>query len=67
MSKRTYVWRDGALVEITPGSMVQQTNVPSTGDFRDRLHSCGSWDDVREQHMTDSNRTERAYNKERGK
>lgn len=66
MVKRTYVVRDGELIEVTPGDVGKRTNVPSTGEFRDRMHSCGVWDEVRDQHTTDSNRAERAYNKGRG-
>jgi hypothetical protein len=61
--RRTYVWRDGKLVETTPRS---RTNVASTGEYRDKMHSYYELDEVRQQHMIDSNRAERDYNKKRG-
>jgi hypothetical protein len=64
--RRTYVWRGGKLVEILPHDVAKQVNVPSTGGYRDKMHSYHVLDEVRQQHMIDSNRAERAYNKERG-
>jgi hypothetical protein len=64
--KRTYVYRDGEIVEITQGRVTQRNNVQTFGEDHDRMHSCHVLDEVRQQHMIDSNRAERAYNKERG-
>ena len=61
--RRTYVWRDGELVELKPKV---QANVLSTGEYHDKMHSYYELDEVRQQHMTDSNRAERDYNKKRG-
>jgi hypothetical protein len=40
--------------------------VQTFGKEHDDLHSCHVLDEVRQQHMIDSNRAENAYNKERG-
>ena len=64
--KRTYVVRDGKIVEVTPGDVLTRINVQTTGEYHDWMHSVYDLDDVRSQHMTDSNRAENAYNKERG-
>ena len=64
--KRTYVYRDGKIVEVTPGDVLQRINVQTFGIEHDNLHSCHVLDEVRQQHMTDSNRAENAHNKERG-
>jgi len=63
--KRVYVYRGGKIVEVT-GSLTQRKNVQTTGNYHDLMHSCHDLDDVRSQHMIDSNRAERAHNKERG-
>ena len=64
--RRIYVWRDGKLAEVTPGGVSRRKNVPSTGEYHDWMHSCFVLDEIRQQHMIDSNQAERAYNKERG-
>jgi hypothetical protein len=48
------------MVEGTP---LNRKPVQSTGQYRDNLHACHVMDDLRQQHMTDSNRAENAYNK----
>ncbi|MHC4337394.1 MAG: hypothetical protein ACYSTG_05515 [Planctomycetota bacterium] len=63
--KHTYVYRDGKIVEITKG-VEKRNNVQTFGKEHDDLHSCHVLDEVRQQHMIDSNRAENAYNKERG-
>lgn len=62
--RKIYVWRDGKLIEGLPRQ--RQSNVQSTGDYHDNMHACYVMDDIRQQHMIDSDRAERAYNKERG-
>ena len=62
--KRTYVVRDGKIVEVTKGDVLKRINVQTFGDVHDHLHSCKVLDEVRQQHMTDSNRAENAYNKQ---
>ena len=61
--KRTYVYRDGKMVEVTQGDVLKRINVQTFGDEHDNLHSCFAMDEVRQQHMIDSNRAENAYNK----
>ena len=61
--KRTYVCRDGKIVEVT--RVRERGNVQTFGDEHDKMHSYYDLDDVRAQHMIDSNRAENAYNKER--
>ncbi len=63
--KRTYAYRDGKIVEITKGDVLQRINVQTTGEDHDNLHACYVMDEIRQQHMIDSNRAENAYNKER--
>ena len=62
--KRTYVYRSGKMVEIT--RVKGCVNVQTFGEDHVRMHACHDLDDVRTQHMIDSNRAERAYNKDRG-
>ena len=64
--KRIYVYRHGKIVEVTPGDVLNRSRVQTFGDGHDNLHSCYVMDEVRQQHMIDSNRAETAYNKERG-
>ncbi len=64
-NKRIFVYRDGKIVEITK-NLKERKNLQSTGEYHDNLHACHSMDDIRQQHMTDSNRAENAYNKQRG-
>jgi hypothetical protein len=61
--KRTYVYRDGKIVEVTPGDVSKRINVQTFGKAHDDLHSCHVLDEIRQQHMIDSNRAENAYNK----
>jgi hypothetical protein len=60
------VFRDGKMQTIHKSQLSRRTHVQSTGDYHDNLHACHVMDDLRQQHMTDSNRAERAYNKMRG-
>lgn len=64
--KRVYVFRGGKIVEVTPGAILKRLNVQTTGEYHDKMHSYHDLDDVRAQHMIDSSRAERAYNKKRG-
>ncbi len=64
--KRVYVFRGGKIVEVTPGAILKRLNVPTFDDYHDNMHSFYDLDDVRAQHMIDSSRAERAYNKKRG-
>ncbi len=63
--RRTFVYRGGKMVEITKGS-AKRNNVQTFGEDHDNLHACHVMDDLRQQHMTDSNRAENAYNKGKG-
>jgi hypothetical protein len=63
--KRTYVYRDGRIIEVTPGAVKKRNNVQTTGDAHDNMHACHVMDDLRQQHMIDSNRAEYAYNKKK--
>lgn len=62
--KRIFVYRGGKIVEIT--QVKTRSNVQTFGEDHIRMHACHDLDDVRAQHMIDSNRAENAYNKERG-
>ena len=64
--RKVYVCRKGKIVEVTPEKVARQENVPSTGEYHDNMHACYVMDEIRQQHMIDSDRAERAYNKERG-
>ena len=65
-NRRVYVYRDGKIVEVTPDNVSKRTNVQTFGKAHDDMHACYVMDDLRQQHMMDSNRAENAYNKERG-
>jgi hypothetical protein len=61
--KRTYVYRNGKIVEVTPGDVLKRINVQTFGEAHDNMHACYVMDEIRQQHMIDSNRAENAYNK----
>lgn len=65
-SKTCFVYRDGKIVEIPKSELDKDKNVQTFGQEHDNLHACHVMDDLRQQHMTDSNRAENAYNKARG-
>ncbi len=64
-SKTCFVYRDGKIQEIHKSQLDKGTNVQTFGKEHDDLHACHVMDDLRQQHMTDSNRAENAYNKEK--
>ena len=65
-SKTCFVYRDGKIQEIRKSQLDKSTHVQTFGEDHDNLHATHVMDDLRQQHMIDSNRAENAYNKKRG-
>ena len=66
MANTCYVFRDGKIQEIHKSQLGTRNNVQTLGEEQQHMHACHVMDDLRQQHMIDSNRAENAYNKERG-